>query len=132
MALLNGQGGKAVPGPRCAVRVLPDWDGRRGRLRMCFKTPASLTSVIGVAVTLGAILSGLRRKTLSGTLLDQKIQLCRLGERYCVRDCAEGINSSFQSDPSSSLLTLQLDGREQAVLALRKARDRCGEIRCVD
>ena len=35
--------GKAVPGPRCAVRLRPDWDGRRGWLRMCFKAPASLT-----------------------------------------------------------------------------------------
>lgn len=104
MALLNRLGGKAVLGRRCAVRLRPDWDGRRGWLRMCFKAPASLTSVIGVAVTLGAILSGLRRKTLSGTLLDQKIQLCRLGERYCVRDCAEGINSIVASRATLAVL----------------------------
>ena len=50
-----------MPGPR-AVRLRPDWDGCRGWLRMCFKAPASLISAIGVALTLGAILSGLRRR----------------------------------------------------------------------
>ena len=104
MALLNRPGGKAVPGPRCAVRVQPDWDGRRGWLRMCFKAPASLTSEIGATLTLDAILSGLRRKTLSATLSYQKIQLCRLGERYYVRDCAEGINSIVASRATLAVL----------------------------
>lgn len=113
MALLNRQGGKAVPGLRCAVRLRPDWDGRRGWLRMCFKAPASLTAAIGVALTLGAILSGLRRRTViwspfgpKDTTFRGALLLSRLrrGDKYYC---------SFQSDPSSPLFTPHLDGRDR-------------------